>query len=135
MIVCQSLLAQTAMLYKSGNDTLVTLPIEQIENINKQLSDSRKVKIDYLRLYKAWKYQKNLNDTLGLKLVVCDSTINALDSVIEGKNNIIKKNHQDYMKLVYRYERAEKKNKKYKSTSAIVGSILLILNLVVLSIK
>lgn len=135
MIVCQSLLAQTAMLYKSGNDTLVTLPKEQIENINKQLSDSRKVKTDYLRLYKAWKYQKNINDTLGLKLIVCDSTVYALDSVIKVKNKIIDDNYKEYMKSIYRYERAEKKNKKYKSTSAIIGSILLIINLVILSVK
>jgi len=123
------------MLYKSGNDTLVTLPIKQIDNINKQLSESRKNKTDYIRMYRAWKLEKNINDTLELKLIQSDSTINTLDSIIQAKDIIIKRNHLEYIKAVHRYERAEKKMKKNKRTAGIVGSILIILNLVVLALK
>jgi len=123
------------MLYKSGNDTLVTLPLEQIDNINKQLKESRKNKSDYTKIYKAWSLQKNINDTLKLKLIVCDSIITAQDSIIVVKDGVISRSHSEYMKAVHRYERAEKKNKKYKSTSLIAGSLLILVNLVVLILK
>jgi hypothetical protein len=123
------------MLYKSGNDTLVTMPLKQIDNINKQLQDSRKTKSDYSKLYKAWNAQKIAIDTLKLELIVNDSTINAQDSIINAKNIIISKHYKEYMTAVHRYERAEKKNKKYKSTSLMVGSFLILVNIVVLVLK
>jgi hypothetical protein len=122
-------------LFKSGNDTLVTIPLEQIDNINKQLKESRKNKSDYAKIYKAWSAQKVINDTLKLKLILCDSLINIKDSIIVVMDNAISKNHSEYTKAVNRYERAEKKNKKYKSTSLIVGSLLILINLVVLVLK
>jgi len=123
------------MLFKSGNDTVVAMPLKQVDNINKQLSESRKNKSDYNKIYKAWSLQKIVVDTLKLKLIICDSIINVKDSIILVKEDVIDKNYFEYKKAVNRYERAEKKNRKYKSTSLIVGSLLIIINLVVLVLK
>lgn len=123
------------MLYKSGNDTLVALPMEQIDNINKQLIESRKNKSDYIKIYKAWDQQKEINNILKLELIACDSIVNAQDSILLFKDKVISRSHSEYMKAVYRYKRAEKKNKNYKSTSLIVGSLLVVINLVVLVLK
>lgn len=108
MILYQLTLTQEVKLARYQNDSVAIVPIKTFNKINLQLDKYDKMRVD---LYRYKKIIKKKNEEITL---LKDSLfiINGLYDKMASRN---KKTDWQYLKIEGQYERAVKKNKKYRS--------------------